>query len=81
MEEVSPPVDLVLIQLRDELQVYFGCLTGCGSLSVVVVSCLVKPLPGAELFALRCPYHEVWLLFPNELPGSYALTAPAEVPR
>ena len=53
VQEIPASVDLVLVQLRDEVQVDLGCLAGGGTLPFVRVACFVEPLPGAELFTLR----------------------------
>ena len=53
MEDVPPTIDLVLVQLRDEMQVYFGGFAGRGSLTFIGMTGLVESLPSAEFLALR----------------------------
>ena len=52
MEKVSPSVYLILIQLRDEMEMYLGGLASRGPLAIVGVSRLAESLPSAELLAL-----------------------------
>ena len=77
----TSPVDLVLVQLGDELQVYLSGLARGGPLTIIGMTGLIESLPGAELLALWRPYDQVGALLADELPGADSLTADVEVPR
>ena len=53
VEKVPSAIDLILVQLGYELQVYLRGLSGRLSLAIVRIPRLVQLLPSAELLALR----------------------------